>query len=79
MEKGSLKPCPHCGGSACLNANYSYKTRSFFVFVKCDICGAQGKVYSSPGDPEAAGWNNQPCNDAATAWNLRTGEQEQGK
>ena len=53
-----IKTCPHCGGTACLNANYSYKTRSYFTFVKCDICGAQGKVYTSEEEPAAAGWDN---------------------
>lgn len=72
MEK--LKKCPHCGGAACLNANYSYKCRSYFVFVKCDICGAQGKVYRSETDPAADNWTNTDCNDAAAAWNMRTPE-----
>ena len=71
-----IKTCPHCGGSACLNSNYSYKTRSHFVFVKCDICGAQGKIYNSPEDPETEGWNNTACNDAVKAWNMRTGEKQ---
>lgn len=74
MGHERLKGCPHCGGMACLNANYSYKARSYFVFVKCDICGAQGKIYTSPDDPEAAEWNNQPCKDAAAAWNMRAKE-----
>lgn len=73
MAKDSIKACPHCGGTACLNANYSYKTRTYFTFVKCDICGAQGKVYSSPEDSAALEWNNQPCIDAVGAWNMRTG------
>ena len=79
MERERLKGCPHCGGTACINANYSYKARSYFVFVKCDICGAQGKIYNSPDDPAAADWNNQPCRDAAAAWNMRTSGQEPGK
>lgn len=72
MENERLKGCPHCGGGACLNSNYSYKTRCYFVYVKCDICGAQGKIYRSQEEPQAAGWNNQPCIDAVRAWNMRT-------
>ena len=71
-----LKGCPHCGGKAYLNSNYSYKAHSYFVFVRCDICGAQGKIYNSDDDPAAAGWDNQPCRDAAAAWNMRTREQQ---
>lgn len=68
-----IKACPHCGGTAFLNANYSYKTRSYFTYVKCDICGAQGKIYNSEEEPAAAGWDNQPCRDAIAAWNMRQG------
>ena len=70
----SIKTCPHCGGTACLNSNYSYKTRSYFVFVKCDICGAQGKIYNSPEDPQATNWDNVACEDAINAWNMRVAE-----
>ena len=66
-----IDTCPHCGGTACLNANYSYKTRSYFTFVKCDICGAQGKAYSSPDEPAQQEWNNSSCVDAIKAWNMR--------
>lgn len=74
MAKERLKYCPHCGGAATLNANYSYKTRSYFVFAKCDICGSQGKIYRSLDNPEAAEWNNQACKDAVIAWNMRVRE-----
>lgn len=59
-----------------MNSNYSYKCRSYFVFVKCDICGAQGKIYNSYEEPAKADWNNPACNDAVTAWNMRFHEQE---
>jgi len=68
-----IKTCPHCGGVACINANYSYKVRKYFVFVKCDICGAQGKAYISEEEPAAADWDNTACRDAVSAWNMRTG------
>lgn len=71
----SIKACPHCGGTACLTSNYSYKTRTYFTFVKCDICGAQGKTYSSNEEPAAADWNNNACRDAISAWNMRRGEE----
>lgn len=67
-----IKPCPHCAGAASLISNYSYKTRTYFVLVKCDICGAQGKIYASKTDPDAAGWDNIPCRNALSAWNMRT-------
>lgn len=68
----TIKPCPHCGGTSCLNSSYSYKIRKYFVFVKCDICGAQGKIYLSGNDPNEDEWNNAACNDAINAWNMRT-------
>ena len=68
----SIKPCPHCGGTSSLNANSSYKIRSYFVMVKCDICLAQGKPYRCDEHPADEDWNNQACIDAINAWNMRT-------
>lgn len=70
----NIKACPHCGGAACLNANYSYKARAYFVFVKCNICGATGKTYRDDKDPGADcnDWRTASCNDAVEAWNMRT-------
>jgi hypothetical protein len=64
--------CPHCGGDACLNQNYNYRKRTYFVYVKCEMCGAQGKTFTSEEEPQAAGWDNQPCRRAINAWNMRT-------
>ena len=66
-----LKKCPFCGGRACTTANYSYKRKLYYVFVKCDICGAQGKAYTSEEDPAQEEWQNIACEDALNAWNLR--------
>lgn len=77
MRTEQLLPCPHCGGTACLNTKYSWKIKGWIVFAKCDVCGAQGKVYLSPDDPEEEDWNNRPCRDAAAAWNMRTGDRAQ--
>ena len=71
MERQALKSCPHCGGIAYLTANYNSRYRRYFVVVKCDICGAQGKAYTSTDEPAAADWNNEACIDAAHAWNMR--------
>lgn len=76
-EVMKIKACPHCGGSACLYQNYSYKARTYFAFVECDICGARGKIYNSEEEPEAAGWDNAACRDAISAWNMRQGQQMQ--
>lgn len=71
----NMKSCPHCGGAAYLEQNYSSKWRSCFVYVKCSICGAQGKFFTSEEEPAAADWTNSACNAAAAAWNMRTPEQ----
>ena len=79
MSEQHLKSCPHCGGAAYLEQNYSYKARSYFVFVKCSICGAQGKIFNSEQEPAAAEWQTGlAMNAAAAAWNMRTAEQEAG-
>ena len=74
-----IETCPHCGGTACLPQNYSYKIRSYFVFVKCDVCNAQGKTYRSDTEPAADDWNTQACKDAIAAWNMRTEKTADGK
>lgn len=66
-----LKQCPHCGGNAYLRAVYSYRG-NYFIFAKCDICGAQGKAYPSEELPED--WDNDSCDAAVAAWNMRTPE-----
>lgn len=70
-----IKQCPHCGGGACLNSNYSYKYCCYFIFVKCDICGAQGKTISSGNDPAEAEWQSAECAAALQAWNMRKREE----
>lgn len=71
MGETTLKKCPHCGGTACLHSSYSYKARKYFVFAKCDVCGSQGKLFTSEDSPAESEWNNVSCNDAVNAWNLR--------
>lgn len=70
MDTTRIKECPHCGGVAFLNSNYSYKIRSYFVFVKCDVCGAQGKIVHSKENP-AEDWGSEECDSAVRAWNMR--------
>lgn len=53
-----LKPCPFCGGKA------NFKFRNDAVFVRCDICEAQAKLYNASVD-----WCAK--NEAAKAWNRR--------
>ena len=68
-----LETCPHCGGEATLRANYSGKYCAYMIFVKCDICGAQGKTVKSYDDPRAKAWDNVECWTAINAWNMRKG------
>lgn len=67
-----IRPCPHCGGNSALTSKYSAKKRLYFIFVKCDLCGAQGKIYADKEDPEWYGWNMPACQNAVSAWNMRT-------
>ena len=67
-----LKRCPFCGGVAALYSNYSYKTRTHFVFVRCTMCHAQGRSYSEPENPIKNEWNTEKCDAAVNAWNTRS-------
>lgn len=69
-----IRECPHCGGEAALCYKYSLKTDSYLVFCKCQLCGAQGRVYSSKECPEDENWESQTCKRALEAWNMRYNE-----
>lgn len=66
-----IKVCPHCGGKSYLNTNYSYSLKAYFVFVKCEMCSAQGKSFRSQEHPERSDWENEACCSAVNAWNMR--------
>lgn len=66
-----ISACPHCGGAADIHQNYSAKSKSYFVFVHCRVCGAQGKIYGSKTDATTEEWANDACIDAIKAWNMR--------
>lgn len=66
-----LKPCPHCGGEANIINCYSPVRKRIFVYVKCAVCGAQGKTFTTGKNAEM-GENNPANKYAANAWNIRT-------
>lgn len=68
----TIKPCPHCGGAAYLNSNYSPRLKSYMVYVRCDVCGAQGRIYNDDTEPAAQDWQTEAAYSAVEAWNLRT-------
>lgn len=73
-KKGIIRPCPFCNGDAGLCSTYSGRIRKYFIFVKCEMCGAQGKAFSDVDDPDLCNWDNDNCNRAINAWNLRVNE-----
>ena len=66
-----IKPCPHCAGQSELWYNYSRKINGYFIFVKCSLCGAQGRIYMSRESPEQSDWDLNQCRYAVEAWNQR--------
>ena len=70
-----ISPCPFCGSAATLAANFLHKRRNWIVYVKCENCGAQGKISYSDENPPCVDWDNTPCRDAITAWNRRINEE----
>lgn len=42
------------------------------MYVKCDICGAQGKIYSSQEEPDET---STSAKSAIMAWNMRYREE----
>lgn len=73
----NLKCCPFCGaGDMNMYSNYSSKHRCYFVFVKCNVCGASTRTYSTPDDPIDNDWSSSACLNAAMAWNRRGGKSD---
>ena len=70
----SLKKCPHCGGKARAQSNYSQTANGYFIFIRCTVCGSQGKTCFSPTDPEYDEYENKALHDAISAWNMRIKE-----
>lgn len=67
-----LKHCPFCGnGPATLYSTYSYKTRKYFIWAECDLCGARSKAVASSDDPVETKWEDFFCRKVAAAWNMR--------
>ena len=77
MGETTIKPCPHCGGDATLYYTYSGKQRKYLVFVKCEICGSQGKLFADTNCPEDINWSDPACDSAIKAWNMRTTDKEE--
>ena len=66
-----IERCPFCGGEA----DFAFREaksvkKGGIVFVKCENCGAQSKVYESE-NPAWYDWDNAACRYAAAAWNRR--------
>lgn len=70
-----IKTCPHCGGEAMLKRNYNKEMHYYFMFVKCRVCGAQGKITGSDEDFTTEVYLNN-LQAAIDAWNTRVLEKE---
>lgn len=69
-----IKSCPFCGNDAAmLYRNYSHKTRTYFVWMECEVCGAKSKTFASEDDPVDNNWETNGCYRAIAAWNRRAG------
>jgi len=75
MERRILR-CPHCGGAAYLNQRYSARKDTYLVFVRCDSCRSQGRIFESHDDPNRSGWQSEACDAAVRAWNQRFDDAE---
>ncbi|MCI9553016.1 MAG: hypothetical protein HFE94_05725 [Acutalibacter sp.] len=71
----ALKPCPFCKGEAALWS--SYGKFGYFVYCKCEICGATSKTFPL-GESLPEDWGELTASrKAADAWNRRCCDAEQ--
>ena len=68
------KPCPCCGGASCLHSNYLREPDLYYVFVRCTVCGTEGKKIPTWDRPSEYEWRGNEANLAISAWNMRTGK-----
>ena len=71
-ERKKIRNCPHCGGDAALLSDYSRNRDEYLIFGSCKVCGARGKIFYSWKDPRESDWDSDACNNALSAWNMRT-------
>ena len=73
----TLTECPFCGSDNVLF--YESKNRSryykygngYFVYVKCDTCGAQSRSVWAHEQPSENNWDISATRDVAMLWNAR--------
>lgn len=65
----NIKKCPFCGGDGELMQRLNARYRNYFVFVACNLCNAQSKVFPSDDDASECGWESKACDKAVKAWN----------
>ena len=70
----ALKKCPFCGGNGDINRKWNYKHEVYFTFVKCEMCGSQGKTFTELYRGDDIDWETESCYSAVMAWNMRTQE-----
>ena len=79
-----LKPCPFCGGEAAMydDRNGTYSVRGWgacsnvvptYYRAYCTACGAQGATVKVDGDRYNTWWQKEAKQQAANAWNARSG------
>lgn len=74
MLEIKLKKCPFCGHEeAYVYQRYSTNYGgNWFVFVKCEYCGAQsGAITSKDGEPAEMDWDCIAVKKVVDAWNMR--------
>ena len=54
-----------------MNQTYREYSETYFLFVKCEICGGQSKTFPAWEDAEEANWKTPACESARRAWNMR--------
>lgn len=67
-----IERCPFCGGEADLSYRDAKSSKKEgIVFVRCNLCGAQTRVFESD---KPLFWENAACQYAASAWNRRASD-----
>ena len=67
-----IKKCPFCGSDDASLEQRLNRFGNVMVFVKCAMCGAQGKIVDGRREiPSEHEWETDACYTAVRAWNMR--------
>ena len=72
------KNCPFCQGKPYLKASYNERMNMTYIFVRCSVCGGQGRAFIHAGYMEDITDAQDKVDLAIKAWDTRPKKTKRG-